>query len=70
MLQKTNNPDFYRDESSHALINTNVTAYRLYKEKRDSDKNVSELSQKVNQLTSELGDIKALLKELLEKKNV
>ena len=65
-LIKTNNPDFWRDESSNALINTNVNAYKLYKQQRqNASKNVE-----LDRLKDEVAELKLLVKKLLEEKNV
>lgn len=65
-LIKTNNPDFWRDESSNSLINTNVNAYKLYKQQRQSNNREAE----VTKLKEEVSELKMLVKKLLEEKNV
>lgn len=69
MLSKTSDPNFFRDESNSALINTNVSAYILYKQRRDGEKTINSLNEDVNNLKSEVTELKTLLKELLEKYN-
>jgi hypothetical protein len=69
MLTRTSDPNFFRDESNSALINTNVSAYRLYKQRRDGDKTIASLNDDVNHLKSEVTELKKLIKELLEKNN-
>lgn len=69
MLVKTSDPNFFRDERTNALINTNVSAYQLYKQRRDGEKTISSLNNDINELKVELDSIKNLLKELLEKNN-
>ena len=61
-LVKTQNSDFYRDEDTNALINTNASAYKLYKQQR-ADRN------KVNTMQQEIDELKALVNKLLEDKN-
>ena len=65
-LVKTDNPNFLRDESSNALINTNVNAFKLYKQQRQYSKKESEIES----LKDEVAELKMLVKKLLEEKNV
>ena len=53
-----------RDEESHAIINTDVEQYRLTMRRREVMRSQRE---DINNLKNELGDIKGLLKELIEK---
>ena len=53
-----------RDEESHAIINTDVEQYRLTMRRREVMRSQREA---INNLKNELGDIKGLLKELIEK---
>lgn len=69
MLSKTSDPNFYRDESNHALINTNASAYKLYKQRREGEKTISSLNEDVKGLKSEVTELKNLIKELMEKYN-
>jgi hypothetical protein len=62
-LVKTQNADFYRDEDTNALINTNASAYKLYKQQR-ADR------IKVNTMQQEIDELKALVAKLLEDKHV
>ena len=59
-LLKTQNPDLYRDEQTNAVINTNVAAYKLYKQQRESRNTIDDLRNEVDEL-------KALVKELIKK---
>jgi len=65
-LVKTNNPNFLRDESTNALINTNVNSFKLYKQQRQYRKKESEIES----LKDEVAELKMLVKKLLEEKNV
>lgn len=60
-LVKTNTSDFSRDLDSNAVINTNVTAYKLYKQQRNSRDTIEGLRDEVDQL-------KALVQELIKNK--
>lgn len=61
--------DFIRDEGSGALINTNVNAFKQYKLNRDSNKTISALNGQVNDLKSQVDELKTLLYKVLEEKN-
>lgn len=56
--------DLVRDENSGAVINNNATAYQNYISLRDQK---LKESQRIQNLESEVGEIKSLLKELLNK---
>lgn len=60
-LVQTNNPDFSRDADSNAVINTNVTAFKLYKQQRNS-------RNTIESLRSEVDELKALVHELIKNK--
>lgn len=65
---KTNDPDFCRDNGSGAVINTNITAYRLYKQQRSNQGSVQSLNKKIDCLENELKELKTLLKEIVRDK--
>lgn len=67
---KTEDPNFVRDEDTHALINNNVSAYLMYKQQRNSYKVIATQEQRIDILEQELGEIKSLLKDLIREKNV
>jgi hypothetical protein len=69
MLVKTQVPDFSRDETTGALVNTNANAYRLYKQQRQNQQTVESLNGELTSVKSELNELKALIKTLLEEKN-
>lgn len=66
-LVKTNLVDFHRDKESNALINTNVHAYKLYKQQRKDRLSVLKKDKRIEKLEDELKDLKQLVKGLLEK---
>lgn len=68
-LIKTQNPDFSRDESNHALINTNVSAFNLYKQQRKNKKVAESNEQEIKNLKDEIGELKNLVKQLIKEKN-
>ena len=69
--QVEGHPDLVRDTTSHAIINTNVTAFANAKRRaaaaqrqRDEIRNTT---RDINSLKSEMHEIKGLLKELVGK---
>ena len=56
--------DLIRDESSSAIINTNVEQYRLVMKRREVMK--AQRSE-INTLKQEVTEIKGLLKDIIEK---
>ena len=56
--------DLVRDESSSAIINTNVEQYRLVMKRREVMK--AQRSE-INTLKQEVTEIKGLLKDIIEK---
>jgi hypothetical protein len=66
---KTDDPNFLRDERSHALINTNVGAFKLYKQQRSTVQTQMTQEQKIASLENELSEMRALLKELINREN-
>jgi len=68
-LIKTNNSDFYRDQSNYALINTNANAYKQYKLQRNNKSKLLEQEAVISNLSSEIEELKKLVKQLVEKKN-
>jgi hypothetical protein len=67
MIIPTTDANFGRDPSSHAVINTNVTAYMLYKQQRESVRTIDSMGQEMDQLKGELSEIKQLLQQLINK---
>lgn len=63
---KTENPDFIRDDSNHALINTNVNAYKQYVQQRQSHKKVTDIEDEVGILKKDVSEIKEMLMILIK----
>ena len=53
-----------RDEESHAIINTDVEQYRLTMRRRQM---LRTQRDEINSLKNDMGEIKTLLKELINK---
>jgi len=62
----TENPDYIRDDSNHALINTNVNAYKNYVQQRQAQKKVVGIEQEVDTLKKDVGEIKEMLMILIK----
>lgn len=71
MLVKINNSNLIRDTESMALINTDNTEKNEYYSKLRLIKNQKEqiniVNKEISDLRNEMGDIKSLLKQLIEK---
>lgn len=68
-IVKTDKEDFSRDSSNHALINTNVNAYKQYINQRQSQKKVMDIESEVTLLKKDVGDIKEMLMLLIKQTN-
>ena len=70
-LQVKDHPDLVRDTQSHAVVNTNMAAYRSAVERsRSAQKSKDELRDAVrdiNNLKSEMHEIKNLLLQMMDK---
>ena len=66
---KTDKENYSRDETNHALINTNVNAYKQYLEQRESQKKVMDIEGEVTSLKKDVTDIKEMLMILIKQNN-
>ncbi len=66
---KTEKDDFLRDKTNHALINTNVNAYKQYINQRESQNKVRSLESEVVSLKEDISDIKQMLSILIKQNN-
>ena len=59
-----------RDSETKAIINTNVTKYQLYMQRRENRKSQSDqiksACREINNLKQELREIKNLIKEIIK----
>ena len=60
----TDEPKFARDASNMALINTDKNAFAVYKSKRSDAGKTQKLHDDVEQLKSDISEIKNLLQNL------
>jgi len=65
-MKSTDIPGLYRDESG-AIINKDNAALALYKKKKDQNRRFNSLEKKVNELASDINDIKEYLQALVAK---
>lgn len=61
MYIKTEHTNLLRDTDTSALINNDVFGYQQYKENRSKSMRVETLAAEVDEIKSELSDIKELL---------
>ena len=64
---------WYRDPDSNAIVNCNVSEYdnymAAYKRRETKEKKLTTLQDEVSELKSDIGEIKNLLKSLLQGDN-
>tara|TARA_B100001093_G_scaffold369471_1_gene354440 strand:+ start:829 stop:1062 length:234 start_codon:yes stop_codon:yes gene_type:complete len=65
--------EFYRDSDSTAIINKDKKAYIAYMERKkvmeNKNSELDQMKEDINNVKSELGDIKGLLSTLVQKLN-
>ena len=66
----TEDVNYVRDPATHAVLNTNKTAYAMYKQQRDREKTVDKINQEISELKNEFSEIKTLLVQLLQNANI
>ena len=66
---KTDKDQFVRDQSNHALLNTDNVAYKQYLQTRQSQRKVISVENEVSLLKQEMSDIKSMLMILLKQTN-
>lgn len=64
MIVQTEEKDFYRDVSTRALINTNVTALREHRLKREQAARIEKLEDEMQCVLSILHEIRTAIKDL------
>ena len=65
----TEEKNLVRDTNSRAVINTDRTAYNMYKAKREQDKKANDLVQDVSNLKQDMHEIKQMLHSLIRGTN-
>lgn len=61
---KTEEPDYYRDTATMALINTNIKAFREHRMKKEQAERLEKLENDMKFVTSTLQEICQVLKGL------
>jgi tetrahydromethanopterin S-methyltransferase subunit B len=59
-----NEQDLVKDSDTGAILNTNLDSLSAYKAKRKKD---AEMQNRVDKMENDIGDIKSMLKELINK---
>ena len=71
LIPVEDNPGFFRDEVSGAIINKNKSDFDIYvssrKKMRTKAERIDTLETKVDNLTNDIGDIKSMLQSLVGK---
>ena len=62
MLTSTDDPNFKKDSATNTVLNTNTQAYQDYKQRRNGNRKMEEMS-------NEIDELKALVRSLIESKN-
>ena len=65
---KTSDPAWVKDPHSFAIINTDNTAYQQFLLERERMRRIDQLENQVKTLSSDIGDIKQLLTQLVNGK--
>jgi hypothetical protein len=69
ILKVSGHDDLVRDTTSNAIVNTNMSAYNEYVNRRNAVQEekaiIAQQGAEINNIKSELSDIKQLLKTLL-----
>jgi len=66
MKIKTDADNFLRDQQSSALLNTDVNAFTIYRQQRESQSAVSGVQCDVDNLKRDVADIKDMLLILIK----
>ena len=68
-FEQTEEKHLVRDTNSRAVINTDRTAYSMYKAKREHDKKANDLIHDVTDLKQDMHEIKQMLHSILRGTN-
>lgn len=60
-------PGLVRDMSNQAVLNTDVAALEAYRRKRNKQQELNEVISDINNMKSDIDQIKSLMQRLLEK---
>jgi len=62
LIQVHNEPGLVRDEESSVILNTNIAEYQLILEKRRHKNDIKKVTDEVENLKSEMDELKKLIK--------
>jgi len=62
-------PGLVRDSSSKAIINVDQSAYLKYKNERNVQQKISNMSTEINNLKQSMNEIKDLISQILQRTN-
>jgi hypothetical protein len=65
----TEEKNLVRDTNSQAVINTDRTAFSMYKARREHDKKADDLAKEVTDLKQDMHEIKDMLQSLIRGTN-
>lgn len=60
------NPGLVRDSTSQAILNADIAAYKRFMQQRQKEIEHLELKQKVNNLETDIAEIKSMLAALVK----
>jgi uncharacterized protein YceH (UPF0502 family) len=60
------NPGLIRDSNSQAILNADVAAYKRFMQQRQKEVEQIELKEKVNNLETDIAEIKSMLAALIK----
>lgn len=66
MIVQTSDSSFARDVHSNAIINTNVTAYKLYKQQRMNAQHAATLSGEIDALRAQVDMLTKLIGQYVQ----
>lgn len=69
MLTKTNFTGYEKDTDSNLIINKNKDEYTLYVQNRERAKEFRRLTMKVDRLTKEMAELRAVINQLLDRQS-
>jgi len=59
----------FRDSKNQAILNTDVSALQAYKQKKRQSAEIERLSKDINNIKSEMNDLKVICMAIMERVN-
>ena len=73
LIPVENHPDLFRDSTTNAIVNKSKSDFENYNKTRNrmlsKEQRINHLEQKVDNLSSDIGDIKSMLQSFLSNNN-